>query len=90
MIKDVTWRKEAQRVLQELTPAEVQVLKRLALGHTNQEIAANTKYSFGTVKHRVQQITRKLGVSDRTQAGARAVELGLLLPEDRECQRRLE
>lgn len=64
--KDVTWRKEAQRVLQELTPAEVQVLKRLALGHTNQEIAANTKYSFGTVKHRVQQITRKLGVSDRT------------------------
>lgn len=88
--EDITWRKEAQSILQELTPAEVEVLKRLALGETNQEIAVNTKFSFGTVKHRVQQITRKLGVSDRTQAAARAVELGLLFPEERQDHRRPE
>lgn len=81
--EDVTQRKEYQRLLEKLTPGEVEVLKHLALGRTNQEIAANTKFSFGTVKHRVQQITCKLGVSDRTQAAARAVELGLLSSEDR-------
>lgn len=76
--EDITQRKEYQRILEELTPAEVEVLKRLALGQTNQQIAASTNFSFGTVKHRVHQITCKLGVSDRTQAAARAVELGLL------------
>lgn len=81
--EDVTQRKEYQRLLEELTPPEIEVLKRLALGQTNQEIAASTNFSFGTVKHRVHQITGKLGVCDRTQAAARAVELGLLSFEDR-------
>lgn len=76
--EDITRRKEAQLVLGTLTPREVEVLKYLALGKTNPQIAASTNYSFGSVKLQVRDIIHKLGVSDRTQAAARAVELGLL------------
>lgn len=61
-----------------LTPREIEVLHLLTLGDTNREIARKLFISAGTVKVHVQHIIAKLGVSDRTQAAVRAVELGLL------------
>jgi DNA-binding NarL/FixJ family response regulator len=61
-----------------LTPREHEVLRLLAQGQTNREIAKSLVVSVGTVKVHVEHIIAKLGVSDRTQAAVRAVELGLL------------
>lgn len=61
-----------------LTPRETEVLGYLARGMTNPQIARHLVLSSGTVKIHVQRIIRKLGVSDRTQAAVRAIELGLL------------
>jgi DNA-binding NarL/FixJ family response regulator len=55
-------------------------LQLLASGQTNQEIAQTLGISKGTAKVHVERIIRKLGVSDRTQAAVRAIELGLLTP----------
>ena len=64
-----------------LTDRELEVLPLLASGLTNQEIGQRLTISPGTVKHHVRHIVSKLGVSDRTQAAVRAVELGLLTRE---------
>jgi DNA-binding NarL/FixJ family response regulator len=64
-----------------LTKRELEVLRLLAQGQTNQEIAQSLVLSTLTVKTHVQRIIGKLGVSDRTQAAVRAAELGLLNPE---------
>lgn len=61
-----------------LSPREREVLQLLTQGQTNREIAANLMVSVSTVKIHVEHILSKLGVSDRTQAAVRAVELGLL------------
>ena len=62
---------------EELTPRETEVLKLLAQGRTNPQIARTVLASVSTVKIHVQNIIAKLGVSDRTQAAVRAIELGL-------------
>ncbi len=61
-----------------LTERELEVLRVLALGKTNREIARDLRMSLSTVKGHIHHIISKLGVSDRTQAAVRAVELGLL------------
>ena len=61
-----------------LTQRESEVLRQLALGLTNKEIAAALKISYETVKEHVQHILRKVGVSDRTQAAVWAVRKGLV------------
>jgi DNA-binding NarL/FixJ family response regulator len=61
-----------------LTPRETTVLRLLAQGRTNREIAAELRVAVGTVKVHVEHILAKLAVSDRTQAAVRAAELGLL------------
>ncbi len=63
---------------EQLTARERDVLTLLAQGLTNREIGARLVVSPGTVKVHVEHIIAKLGVSDRTQAAVRAVELGLL------------
>jgi DNA-binding NarL/FixJ family response regulator len=60
-----------------LTPRELDILRLIAAGKTNREIATERIISLSTVKTHVQRIISKLGVSDRTQAAVRAVELGL-------------
>ena len=67
-----------------LSPREREVLKLLIQGQTNPEIARNLIVSVSTVKIHVEHILAKLGVSDRTQAAVRAVELGLLDTVSRE------
>jgi DNA-binding NarL/FixJ family response regulator len=61
-----------------LTQRESEVLKQLALGLTNKEIARSLGISYETVKEHVQHILRKLGVSDRTQAAVWAVRHDLI------------
>jgi len=63
-----------------LTARETEVLRLLAQGQTNPQIARELVVSPGTVKNHVRHIIAKLGVSDRTQAAVRAMELGLLAP----------
>ena len=61
-----------------LTEREEDVLKLMAAGLTNQEIAEKLVISPGTVKKHTGHIYRKLGVHSRTEAAARARELDLL------------
>lgn len=53
---------------------ESEVLKELAKGLTNRQIASELRVSYDTVKQHVQPILDKIGVSDRTQS---AVHKGL-------------
>jgi DNA-binding CsgD family transcriptional regulator len=67
-----------------LTPREVEVLGLVARGWTNRAVAEELVLSVGTVRVHVQHILRKLGVSDRTGAVVRGMELGLISPPHRE------
>jgi DNA-binding NarL/FixJ family response regulator len=61
-----------------LTPREVEVLRRLARGLTNKEIAAELGISGTTATWFVKNILQKLGVNDRTAAVTTAIERGIL------------
>ncbi|MCL4296784.1 MAG: response regulator transcription factor [Anaerolineae bacterium] len=61
-----------------LTLREQEVLRLLAQGLSNPEIAGQLHLSPGTVRNYVSEIFTKLGVSDRAQAAIAAVKLGLL------------
>jgi DNA-binding NarL/FixJ family response regulator len=61
-----------------LTPRETEVLRLLATGKTNGQLAAELHLSLSTVKRHVEHIISKLRVSDRTQAAVMAIEIGLL------------
>ncbi|MCY1487940.1 HTH-type transcriptional regulator MalT [compost metagenome] len=67
---------DAQAVL--LSRRELSVLEMIAQGLSNHEIAERLYISLHTVKSHAQRINMKLGVSRRTQAIARAKELGLV------------
>jgi len=60
-----------------LTPRETQVLRLVALGLSNQEIADPLEISIETVKEHMQNLLRKLSVGDRTQAAVWAIRHGL-------------
>jgi DNA-binding NarL/FixJ family response regulator len=53
-------------------------LRLISSGKTNRQIAQELMVSLSTVKTHVQRIIKKLGVSDRTQAAVKAIELGML------------
>lgn len=61
-----------------LSERELDVLRRLAEGRSNREIAAALFLAEGTVKNHVTNVLGKLGARDRTQAALRARDLGLL------------
>ena len=61
-----------------VTAREGQVLRHVALGLSNREIAFSLKISVETVKEHVQNILRKTGASDRTDVAVRAVRLGFV------------
>jgi DNA-binding NarL/FixJ family response regulator len=61
-----------------LSEREVEVLRLMARGYSNKEIAAHLVIAQGTVKNHVSNILGKLQARDRTHAVARGKELGLL------------
>ena len=61
-----------------LTNRETQVLRHVALGLSNKEIGRSLEISIETVKEHVQNILRKIAVTDRTQAAVWAVRKGLV------------
>jgi LuxR family maltose regulon positive regulatory protein len=61
-----------------LSPRELEVLLLIAQGSTNKEIAQQLFIAPGTVKAHTSNIYRKLDVTNRTEAAARARQLGLL------------
>jgi DNA-binding NarL/FixJ family response regulator len=61
-----------------LTDREVELLRRLSRGFSNQEIAHQLSITVGTTKGYLHRIFRKLNVRSRTAAVAKARELGLL------------
>lgn len=75
--KMATRQKQAGSDIQ-LTQRETQVLRHLALGLSNKEIAQSLSISIETVKEHVQHLLRKMDVADRTQAAVWAVRNGLV------------
>lgn len=61
-----------------LTERETEVLRLLAGGYSNREIAEGLALSEGTVKNHVSSVLSKMGVRDRTRAVLKGLELGLL------------
>jgi DNA-binding NarL/FixJ family response regulator len=80
MVEDITGRKLKELVPEPLTRRELEVLKLIAQGQTNHEIARNLNYSVGTVKDDVQAILAKLAAKNRRQAVVKAIQVGLVSP----------
>jgi DNA-binding NarL/FixJ family response regulator len=68
----------SQALEEPLSARELEILRFLARGATNREIAAQLVLAEGTVKNHVTNILNKLGVADRTRAALKARDLGLL------------
>ncbi|MCE5266504.1 MAG: response regulator transcription factor [Planctomycetaceae bacterium] len=81
-LKKVASTMKVRQVLEDedipLTQRETQVLRHVALGLSNREIGRSLEISVETVKEHVQNILRKIAVSDRTQAAVWAVRKGLV------------
>lgn len=69
--------KEGDALLEQLSEQEMRVLKLIAAGKSNREIAEELVISVGTAKWHVHNVLQKLGVNNRAQAIIRARDLGL-------------
>jgi DNA-binding NarL/FixJ family response regulator len=61
-----------------LTDRETEILRLMASGFSNKEIANSLGVAEGTIKNHVSNILSKLGVRDRTRAVLKAFELQLI------------
>ena len=66
------------KLAEPISVKEREILRLIAAGMSNQEIAEATYKSVGTVKNQVSTLLGKLGVRDRTRAVLKAIEMGLL------------
>ncbi len=65
-----------------LTKTEIRVLVLLGSGQSNKEIAAKMDCSVKTIKNHLNAVFQKLGVSNRTEAVVKGIEMGLISPEE--------
>lgn len=72
------WQDEDGQLLETLTPRELDVLRLMARGASNADIAAGLTISLGTAKWHVGHVLAKLGATSRTQALVRAQSRGLV------------
>jgi two-component system, NarL family, response regulator LiaR len=70
--------KSAQPSNSPLTPREAEVLRKIAEGHANTEIALELNIGLGTVKGHIRDILEKLSAADRTQAAVVALRKGFI------------
>jgi DNA-binding NarL/FixJ family response regulator len=70
-------KKPSSAVTGKLTQREVEVLRLLAKGLSNEDISGQLFLSEGTVRNHVSSIVDKLGVEDRTQAAIMAIQHGI-------------
>jgi DNA-binding NarL/FixJ family response regulator len=73
-----SYRDDGYEMLEPLTDRELQILRLMASGIGNREIAEALDLREGTVKNHVSSIFSKLGVADRTKAVLRAIAAGLV------------
>jgi LuxR family maltose regulon positive regulatory protein len=71
-------RRPMQQLVEPLTGRELEVLRLVAQGRSNRQIAGELYLAVGTVKAHVHAISGKLGAANRVEAVARARELGIL------------
>jgi len=76
--RDVATRLAMRQSYEELTAREIQVLKEIAKGKANKEIAASLAISEYTVKDHLKSIMGKLHVAVRTEAVTAAVQRGII------------
>lgn len=69
---------ESSELSPDLSERELEVLRLMAAGYSNREVAQALHLVEGTVKNHVSAILLKMGVRDRTRAVLRALELGLI------------
>jgi ATP/maltotriose-dependent transcriptional regulator MalT len=72
---------DQSELIEPLSEREIDVLRLIAGGLTNQKIAARLFLSPNTVKAHVRNIFGKLGINNRTQAAIKARELGVIPPD---------
>jgi DNA-binding NarL/FixJ family response regulator len=65
-----------------LTPAEVDVLRLIAAGNANKQIADRLSVTEDTIKGRVKNILSKLGANDRTHAAIIGLKRGIIGPDE--------
>jgi len=69
---------EASDMPEPLSNRETEILRLMAAGCSNREMAQSLFKSEGTIKNQVSSILAKLGVRDRTRAVLKAIELGII------------
>jgi len=67
-----------QQLIESLSEREIEVLRLIAQGLSNREIAETLVLAVSTIKTHVNNIYRKLDVNSRTQAVAKSQQLGLI------------
>ena len=75
---EVSYQLAEHATAETLTPAEIDVLRLIAEGNANKEIAARLSITEETVKGRVRNILSKLGASDRTHAAMIGLKRGII------------
>jgi len=76
--QELSLRSEAEPFIAPLTPREMEILKYIAQGYLNKQIAAELAISEQTIKNHVTSILRKLNANARTEAVVVAIKQGLI------------
>ncbi len=76
--QELSSRSEAEAFISPLTPRETEILRYVAEGYLNKQIAAELNISEQTIKNHVTSILRKLNANARTEAVVIAIKRGII------------